>query len=218
LLADDHAAHQRVLGLTDLRRQTLGVAAPAAATAAAALRRGQLGRERVDVLLHRIERRLHVRRHVVARPERRRQPVQLPRQRRVRRRGLAHATLQRVHLHRHVVLALALGRREHDFRIVVHAQRLRIDRLAVGDQLDLVVARGDVRAGRVVAEAESAAATALALDRAARAERTGLLILILVLALLAAATLTGAGAAGRTCPRRSSPADWMRALLLLAIT
>ncbi len=52
--------------------------------------------------------------------------------------SIGNASLQRVHLHRHVVLPPALDGGEHDFGIVIYAAGSSIVRgLAVDDQFDL---------------------------------------------------------------------------------
>src|SRR5262249_12404145 len=79
------------------------------------------------------------------------------------------------HLHRLVEHPLALDRREQDVRIVVHAQRLRIDRPAVDNERHFVAAAEHERAGDAGATAAKSTATAKAAAAAASgAERARL--------------------------------------------
>src|SRR5438876_10101032 len=96
------------------------------------------------------------------------------------RRGVLCPRLQRVDFHGHVELPLPLHRRQHDFRIVVHAQRFRLHRFAVDDEGNVIDAAKDewTAGGRPTAK-EPAASTGTAGHRTARAERAlcGLLAL-----------------------------------------
>src|SRR5262249_46183205 len=102
------------------------------------------------------------------------QLIELTRQRRMSGRRVCDTSLQRVQLHRRVVLTLALSGRESDFRIVVHAQGFGVGDLAVYDELNLVDACKHQRTeGSGPAKAK---ATAGRHGRATRAKRASLLI------------------------------------------
>src|SRR5439155_5663474 len=146
------------------------------AAEAASGRSGELRRERVDVFLHRVERRLYIGRQIRTLADRVGELGQLPVQRRERRLRLDESLLQIVHLGGEIEHPPAVGRGQGDLRVVGHAQRFGVRRLAVDNERDCVNAGEHPRSGRVVAAAEESAAATLPRRFAPRAERTLLLL------------------------------------------